>query len=60
MISIFPVWTFHLYGATFHHNLHMKCIYLSWYIPVHVVPTMISLIEFTANKEATELKIPSV
>ena len=30
MISIFPLWTFHLYVATFQQHLHMVYIYLSW------------------------------
>jgi hypothetical protein len=34
MISMFPLWTFHLYVATFQHHLHMQCISLSSsYIP---------------------------
>ena len=46
MISIFPLWTFHLYVATFQQHLHMEYIYLSWYdIPELVVPIRISLIE---------------
>ena len=47
MISIFPLWTFHLYVATFKQHLHMEDISLSWYdIPEFVVPIRrISLIE---------------
>ena len=46
MISIFPLWTFHLYVATFQQHLHMEYISLSWYdIPELVVPIRISLIE---------------
>ena len=30
MISIFPIWTFHVYLATFQHHLHMEYISLSW------------------------------
>jgi hypothetical protein len=42
IISIFPLWTFHLYVATFQ---HMEYIFLSWYdIPELVVPIRISLI----------------
>jgi hypothetical protein len=38
MISIFPLWTFHFYVATFQHDLHMKYISLRWYdIPELVV-----------------------
>jgi hypothetical protein len=34
MISMFPLWTFHLYVATFQHHLHMQSISLSSsYIP---------------------------
>jgi hypothetical protein len=46
IISIFPLWTFHLYVAAFQQHLHMEYIYLSWYdIPELVVPIRISLIE---------------
>jgi hypothetical protein len=31
MISIFPLWTFHLYVATFQQHLHMEYISLRWY-----------------------------
>ena len=58
MITIFPLWTFHLYVATFQQHLHMAYIYLSWYdIPEHVVPIRNSLIEGCANKEATEPRV---
>jgi hypothetical protein len=30
MLSIFPLWTFHLYVATFQYHLHMGNTYLSW------------------------------
>jgi hypothetical protein len=30
MIFIFPLWTFHLYAATFQQHLHMEYISLSW------------------------------
>jgi hypothetical protein len=44
--SIFPLWTFHLYIATFQQYLHMEYISLRWYdIPELVVPIRISLIE---------------
>jgi hypothetical protein len=33
MISIFLLWTFHLYIATFHQHLHMEYISLSWICP---------------------------
>ena len=46
MISIFPLWTFHLYIATFQQLLHMVYISLSWYdIPEFVIPIRISLID---------------
>jgi hypothetical protein len=46
MISIFPLWTFHLYVATFQQHLHMEYISLSWYdIPELVVPIRITLID---------------
>ena len=46
MISIFTLWIFHLYIATFLQHLHMEYISLSWYdTPELVVPISISLIE---------------
>jgi len=46
MISIFLLWTFHLYVATFQQHLHMEYISLSWYdILELVVPVRTSLIE---------------
>jgi len=46
IISIFPLWSFHLYVATLQRHLHMENISLSWYdIPELVVPVSISLIE---------------
>jgi hypothetical protein len=46
MISISPLWTFHLYVAIFQQHLHMEFISLSWYdIPEFVVPIRISLLE---------------
>ena len=45
MISIFPLWTFHSYVATFQQHLHMEYISLSWYdITEPVVHIRISLI----------------
>jgi hypothetical protein len=39
MISIFPLWTFHLYVATSQQHLHLEYISLRWYdIPELVVP----------------------
>ena len=46
MNSIFPLWTFHSYVATFQQHLHMEYIFLSSYdIPDLVVPIRISLLE---------------
>jgi hypothetical protein len=46
VISIFPLWTFHLYVAILQQHLHVEYISLSWSdIPELVVPIMISLIE---------------
>ena len=46
MISIFPLWIFNLYVATFQQHLHMEYISLSWFdIPELMVAIMISLIE---------------
>ena len=46
MISISPLWTFHLYVATFQQHLHMEYISLRWYdIPELVVLIRIFLIE---------------
>ena len=45
-ISMFPLWTFHLYVATFQQHLHREYITQSWSdIPELVVPIMLSLIE---------------
>jgi hypothetical protein len=56
IISILPLWSFHLHAATFQRPLYMEYIHLSWYeIPGFVVPLMISLIEGSANKEASVL-----
>ena len=55
MISIFPLWIFHLYVETFQQHWHMEYISLRWYdIPELVAPIRMSLIEAAANKEATE------
>ena len=46
MISIFPLWIFNLYVATFQQHLYMEYISLSWFdIPELMVAIMISLIE---------------
>jgi hypothetical protein len=45
MVSIFPLWTFHLYVSTIQQHLHMEYISLSWYhIPEFVASIMVSLI----------------
>ena len=59
MISIFPLWTFHLYVATFQQHLHMEYISLRWYD----IPDLWFLSGFpwqrvAANKEATEPRVP--
>jgi hypothetical protein len=39
MISIFSLWTIHLYEATFQQHLNMECISFRWSdIPELVVP----------------------
>jgi hypothetical protein len=59
MISIFPLWSFHLYVATFQQDWHMEYISVRWYdIPDLVAPIRMSLIEDSANKEATETRVP--
>jgi hypothetical protein len=46
VISIFPLWTFHLGVETFQQHLHMESKYLSWSdIPELVVVIRISLID---------------
>jgi hypothetical protein len=46
MISIFLLWIFHLYLATFEQHLQLEYISVSWYdIPERVVPIRIALIE---------------
>ena len=59
MISIFQLWTFHLYVATFLHNL-VWSIYLCWYdIPDLVVHIMTSLVDGSIDKKAIEAMIPN-
>ena len=59
MISIFPLWTFHLYEATLQQRLYMEYISLSWYdIPVLVVPINSSFISVAATNEDTEPRVP--
>jgi len=58
MISIFPLWTFHLYIATLQQHLHGVSIsQLIWYSSAHG-----SYHDFfdsvAANKEATEPMVP--
>ena len=61
IISIFPLWTFHLYIATFQQQLYMEYTSLRWSdISEFVVTIMISLIVLLLiNKEATEPSVPS-
>jgi hypothetical protein len=59
MIKIFPLWTFHLYVATFQQYLHMEYISISWSdIPKLVVSIRISWKRVAANKEITEPRFP--
>jgi hypothetical protein len=59
-IELLQLWTVYLYVSTFQQNLYMEYISLSWsYIPEIVVPIMMFLIGFTANKEATKPRVPS-
>ena len=53
MVSIFPLWTFHLYVAAFEQHLHMEYTSLSWYdMPELVVPIRISLIYGCCKQES--------
>jgi hypothetical protein len=59
MITNFPLWTFHLYVATFQQYLHMEYISLSWSdIPEFVVSIRISWKRVAANRETTEPRVP--
>jgi hypothetical protein len=59
MISIFLLWTFHLYVAPFQQHMQLEYTSLRWEdIPELVAPIMISLIEDPANTEATETRVP--
>jgi hypothetical protein len=59
MITIFPLWTFHLYVATFQQYLHMEYISISWSdIPELVVSVRISWKRVAANRETTEPRVP--
>jgi hypothetical protein len=56
MISIFQLWTFHVYVAPFQQHLHNANISLRWYdISELAAPIRISLLEDVANTEATEI-----
>ena len=58
--KLFPLWTFHLYVATFQQYPHNDYISLIWYNSLELqAPIMISLIEGSSNKEATEPRVPS-
>ena len=49
MIAIFPLWTFHLYVATFQQHMHMEYIFQSlWFL------FGFSLQRVAAYKEGTE------
>jgi hypothetical protein len=57
MISIFPLWTFHLFVATFQQHLHVGYISLRLSdIPELVVPIRISLIEGCCYQESYWIK----
>ena len=59
MISIFPLWTFHFYVATFQQHIYIYIEYISlrWYdISELVAPIRISLVEDAANEQATETR----
>jgi hypothetical protein len=59
MISIFPLWTLHLYVAIFLQHLHMEYLSLRWYdIPKLVVLSGYPWYRVAANKEVTESRIP--
>ena len=59
MIWIYPLWTFHLFEATFKQHLHIEYISLRLYdIPELVVPITISLREGCCYKEATQPRVP--
>jgi hypothetical protein len=59
MITIFQLWTFHLYVATFQQYLHMEYISISWSdIPELVVSVRISWKRVAANRETTEPRVP--
>jgi hypothetical protein len=59
MIWIYPLWTFHLFEATFKQHLHIEYISLRLYdIPELVVPITISLREDCCYKEATQSRVP--
>ena len=59
MISIFPLWTFHLHVETFQKNLYIEYIALGRSdIPDLVVTIIISLMR-VANKEATDPRVPN-
>ena len=60
MISIFPLWTFHLYVETFQQHQRIEYIYLSLSdIPELLVPIRISWKSGGASKEAIEPRDPS-
>ena len=59
MITILPLWTFHLYVATFQQYLHMEYISISWSdIPELVVFIKISWKRVATNRETTEPRVP--
>ena len=51
MITIFPLWTFHLYITMFQKHLHMEYISLSW---CNIPNLCFCQYKVSTNKEATE------
>ena len=63
MISIFQLWTFHLYVAVFQQHLHMEYISLSWYdIPellAHILDRRLLLTRKILNQGFLLVKLKS-
>ena len=60
MISIFPLWTFHLFVATFHQHLYMEYIYI-WVDTIFQSLWFLSgfpWLRVAASKEVTEPRVP--
>ena len=51
MISIFPLWTFHLYVAAFQQHLHMEYIYIYIYLSWYDIPELVNpIVAFLLDK----------